>query len=345
MIRFFFTLIGLLFFLATLALFLISAGAALGFIHPALDVFNHLQPLIFIGTLSLLLFSPIFIKNKKWQSINIAIAATGFISSAVIVVPEFVLGLSVEKSEAVAGTKQYKLLSQNLFGLNYDMQRMATAIKKEDPDIIALQEYFSVQRADLHPLLVKDYPYYFLCVGGKRANIAIYSKLKFEKLSASDCAKNTQQRTSRIFVKIVNDGNDFTIVTTHFDWPVRISQFKKGNDFSEKLDLAFARKKGQLSEFAKALEDVNGPLLIGADFNSTSWSYELRNFAKDNGLKLLTRSLLTYPNKLNIFGWRDVFPFISLDHMMSKGDIKIYELRKGDAAGSDHNPVIIRFSV
>ncbi len=343
MIRFFFTLIGLLFFITTLALFFISAGAALGFIHPILDVFNHLQPLIFIGTLSLLLLSPVFIKNKKWQSINIAIAATGFISSAAIVVPEFVLGLSVEKSEITADTKQYKLLSQNLFGLNYDMQRIAEAIKKEDPDIIALQEYFSTQRAGLHPLLVKDYPYYFLCIGGKRANIAIYSKLKFEKLAASDCAKDRKERTSRIFIKIIDD--DFTVATTHFDWPVRISQFRKGNDFSEKLDLAFARKKGQLSEFAKALENINGPLLIGADFNSTSWSYELRNFAKDNGLKLLTRSLLTYPNKFNIFGWRDVFPFISLDHIMSKGEIKIYELRKGDAAGSDHNPVIIRFSV
>ncbi len=346
MIRFIYALIGFFFFIFTLFISLLSIIAALGFIHPIFDVFNNFQPILFAGTLICLLLTPLILKNRKWQSLLIAIGATGFISSAIIFVPEFVLGIKGRASENINNKREYKLLTQNIFGENFDMERLAKAIIKENPDIVTLQEYFPGQREQLHPLLLEHFPYYSLCIGGKRANIAIYSKLKFEELSASFCAQNDEQRVSRIIVSIDGyDGDEFTIMTTHLDWPLQISRFKRGKDFFEKINLMFERKEEQMKELAKALENFNGPLLLAADLNTTSWTYALREFAKDNNLKLLTRFVLTYPNRFYIFGWRDVLPIISLDHILSKGDVRVHKLTKGDPAGSDHNPVIIYFSV
>ncbi len=346
MFRFFLAIFRLIFFSLVLGLSLISIIAALGFIHPAFDIFNHFQPFLFTGTLFLILLIPIFLQNKKWQSFTITIAATGFISSAIIVVPELVLNISAKLEKKEAESFTYKLLTQNIFGRNYSLELSAKAIKEENPDIVVLQEYFPGQRHKLHALLKEDYPYYEICTGGKRANIAIYSKLEFQKLSSSICAFNNEQRVSRLLVRIKGKGGDnFTIVTTHLDWPIQISQFKKSENFFTKINLMFARKQKQFADLAMALRTFNGPLILAGDFNSTSWSYSLRNFAKENELKLLTRAVLTYPNQFYIFGWRNVFPIIGLDHIMTKGDVTIYELRKGKSAGSDHNSIIIRFSV
>ncbi len=338
--------IGLLFFLGTLVLSLIAIVAALGFIHPSLDVFNHLQPIIFVATFICLLVSPLFLRTDKWQALAITIAATGFLSSAIIFVPEIVLGLQDKSNPIEENQQAYKLLTHNIFGKNYDMQRLANSINYQNPDIITLQEYFPYQRERLHPLLIKNYPYFSICTGGKRANIAIYAKMAFERLPASVCADDQEQRTSQIFAKFMReDEKEFVVLTTHLDWPMQVSKLDDGENLLEGICLAFARKQEQYKKLAKAIKDISEPLILAADFNSTSWSYALRNFAVNNKLKLLTRGFLTYPNRFYIFGWRSTIPIIPLDHIMVTDNIIIHDVTKGEPAGSDHNSVIISFSI
>ena len=348
MIRFFLKLLGVLYFIATITISLIAIVAALGFIHPAFDVFNHLQAFIFIATFACLLLCPLFIRNIKWQSLAISIAATGFLSSAIIVVPEIVLGIQNKNITYKKTQTSYKLLSHNLFGQNYDMERIAKEIFKQNPDFVNLQEYFPEQQKRLHPLLKEKYPYYNICIGGKRANIAIYSKIKFEVLPASICAKNDEQRVSRIFAKFIDfDGKPFVVGTTHLDWPMQVSKLDDGENIFEGVNLAFARKAGQYKQLAQAIKTIDAPLIMAADFNSSSWSYALRNFATNNNMKLLTRGMLTYPYELSIPFWHGGFPFrfLSLDHIMIKGKVKNLELAKGDPAGSDHNSIIFSFLI
>lgn len=344
--RFIKWLFGLAFVGGTLAIAVMAIGAALGFSHSALDFFNHLQPLLFVSALLSLFAAPILLRTPRWRSLTVAIAATGFLASAIIVVPEAVSAFTQSYPAQISGRPTYKLLTHNLFGLNYDATRIAEAIANENPDIITLQEYFPEQRSGLHIILARDYPYFSICQGGKRANIAIYAKYPFNASREGTCSPGGTQRISRIVASFSDvDGVPFTIITTHLDWPLQVSKLDDGADLSVGLQLAVARQHGEFEDLTRTLTTLTGPVIIAADFNSTSWSYSLGAFERVSGLTRHTRSLLTYPARFYIGGWQDTPAFLPLDHVMSRGGVEVHEIYAGDPAGSDHKSVVTVFSV
>jgi len=342
-----FIIIGFFLFLATIGSASLAIVALLGFSYPLLDFFNHLQPFIFLSNLSLLFLVALFLKVKLWRSLAITIAATGFLSSAIIVIPD-TLAKFVQQKTPIPKTEiaTYKILTQNVFGQNYEMPKLANMIETQDPDIIAFQEYFREQRSVLHPLIKDKYPFFLICTGGKRENIAIYSKMEFEINSEDNCNLD-DGRVSRIIAKFKGkDNREFIVITTHLDWPLQISKFNDGKNIFEGLDLSIARKRDQISDLSNRLKKIETPYLIVGDLNSTSWSYQLKKFAKKNDLSLRTTGFLTYPNRLHLAGkWRNVLPFLSLDHILSDENINVHKIKKGEPAGSDHNPIIMVFSV
>jgi len=337
---------GLSFTLGATGLSLIAIGAAFGFAHPALDFFNHLQAFIFIGTLFCLLASPHIVRLPRWRALAMAISATGFLASSLIVVPDISPELGARPPLPTDGRPVYKLLTHNLFGRNYEAANLWASIQLEDPDILTFQEYFPEQRNGLHALLDDTYPYHSICKGGKRANVAIYAKMPFEAETEGACAQGDTDRISRIVARFagVND-QPFTVVTTHFDWPGQISQLDQGANIVEGIDLAFARQRSQFADLGAALQQLPGPLVLAGDFNSTSWSYALRGFAAEAGLKRQDHTVPTYPTRYYIWGWRDTLPFLPIDHVMTRGGIAVHELYAGDPAGSDHKSIVTRFSV
>lgn len=340
-------MLGVCFFLGTGGVTLGAILAALGFAHPALDAFNHLQPVWFVGTLLALLLAPVFVRLPRLRALTTAIAATGFLASAVIVVPEAAANLAPRPPLPADGRPVYRLLSHNLFGANYEFDDILRSIAEAKPDIIALQEYFGGQRRGLHDELVKTYPYFSVCRGGKRANIAIYSRINFAATQEGACTDSEDDRISRIIAKFAPDsGAPFTVVTTHLDWPVQVSQFERGRTLRESIDLAYARKQEQFNSLADALKTVPGPLLLVGDFNSTSWSHKLRRFTEVTGLTRQDHSLFTWPRRFYIWGWRNVWPpFLPLDHVMTRGGVEVHEVEATEPAGSDHEGVLTVFSV
>jgi endonuclease/exonuclease/phosphatase (EEP) superfamily protein YafD len=124
------------------------------------------------------------------------------------------------------------------------------------------------------------------------------------------------------------DGSKFAVLTTHFDWPFPVERQRKQRD-----------------AIVTALKDVSTPLLVVGDFNSAPWSYAQRDFAQAAGLTRQTHGNLTWPMRFWIKGWRDTLPFLPLDQVMTRGDVTISGLAAGPATGSDHLPIITRFSV
>ena len=125
------------------------------------------------------------------------LVALGFAASAWTFVPEY---LSSLPTRPTANGPTLKLMTHNVFGLNYDMDKLAGVILAEAPDIVALQEYFPEQTR-LDALLKPDYPYAVRCQGGKRANIALYSKIPFDReMPPGDCPDDAYgtQRTAHI---------------------------------------------------------------------------------------------------------------------------------------------------
>lgn len=320
--------------------------ALFGFAVPAFDLFNHLQLLLFFGTLAAA--SAALLLLPRWWK---ALAVLGFLASAWTFVPEWLSSLSPRQE--VSDVTTVKVMTHNVFGLNYDMERVAAAIREEDPDIVALQEFFPEQ-AGLGDLLRDRYPYSVRCQGGKRANLGLYSKFPFsEQMAAGECPENAQgtQRTAHIIASFtLSTGTSFTLMTTHMDWPYPIE-----------------RQRDEFAAAAEAANAIEGPLVVVGDFNSTPWSYTMKSFEAATGLRRETRNLVTYPELFTVppgvkrrlpflpieprtcFGecgadlLRTV-PFLPLDQVFQRGVI-VSELHLGEQTGSDHLPVIFTFSV
>jgi endonuclease/exonuclease/phosphatase (EEP) superfamily protein YafD len=316
--------------LATLGLAGGALAALLGFVVPALDLFNHFQAVLLAGLMVVVIAVPLCFIGQPWQLQLTGIAMLGLLASGWTTVPEIAAGLSPRMALPSDGRPVLKLMTHNLFGLNYDMARVAGVIAAEDPDIIALQEFFPEQRETLPALLKANYPYSIYCTGGRRANVALYSKLPFEAQTTGACAGSAgaQTRITRIIGTFtLAGGQKFSVLTTHLDWPFPI-----------------ARQQQEAADLIAAVKAVRGPLLVVGDFNSTPWSFIQRNLAAAAGLVRQTHGTLTYPLRLWFAGWRNTLPFLPLDQVMTRG-IDIHELHAGARSGSDHLPIVTSFSV
>lgn len=307
--------------LALLALF--------GFAVPELDLLNHAQVFLWLGTAIGLALVTVLLRDKA-RSYALIYVFSGLAASSTVMAPEIIEAMQPRPPAPASGT--LTMMTHNVFGLNYDMEKVTRAIRAADPDIIVLQEYFGEQASGLHPLLVGTYPYFVRCRGGKRANLGLYSRLPFEQVQDGACPDDVYgtTRTAHIQVRVaLPDGRSFSVVTTHMDWPLPI-----------------ARQREQLQTLSTVLDGIEGPVILAGDFNSTPWSYELRNFVRDNGLHRETMNLPTYPLTWYYLGdWRDTLPFLPLDHVMTRDGIVVHTLGPGVETASDHLPVVFSFSV
>jgi endonuclease/exonuclease/phosphatase (EEP) superfamily protein YafD len=307
---------------ATLALL-----ALFGFAVPELDLLNHAQilllPAIAVGIVLVALLT-----RGKLRDAVLIYCFMGLAASAQVVIPEAFGGL---QQRPVAAGATIRMMTHNLFGLNYRMDQVSRAIFSEDPDIIVFQEYFGEQASGLHPLLTQRYPYFVRCQGGKRANLGLYSRLPFDVAEDGQCPDNAYvtDRTAHILARFMSeDGKPFTVLTSHMDWPFPV-----------------ARQHAQLAQLADVVSDIDGPLVLAGDFNSTPWSYTLRDFVADTGLVRETMNLLTYPMRwFYLRAWRDTLPFLPLDHVMTRG-LTVHKLHAGEPTASDHLPVVFEFTV
>lgn len=318
--------------IGALGVTVLAVAAVLGFAVPAFDLLNHLQPLLFVGTLlSLLVVTPL-LGRGNWRRFMLAATATGFMASAIAVIPEAASNLQDRPPLPQDGRQVIKVMTHNLFGRNYDMDSVLKVIAEEKPDILAFQEYFGEQRSELGPLLAAEYPYSVYCRGGKRANLGLYSRLPFTQQQDGACPDNAygDQRTGHILGLFeLPDGTSFSLMTSHLDWPAP----------------KMARQREEFAALAEAARSVSGPLVLVGDFNSTSWSYALRNFGRDAGLTRQDHSVLTYPTLFFYLGdWRSTLPFLPLDHVLTRG-VDVHELHAAGRTGSDHLPVVFSFSV
>ncbi len=345
MASFFVGLFKFTFFVLAAVLSLCAILAGFGFAVPLFDILNHLQPLWFLGTLVCLILSGMLFRRQRNRALAVAISATGFLASGIIIVPEFISGF-LARPVAPAGATTFRLMTYNLFGLNYDMDSVAAMIHTENPDIVALNEYFPEQRGPLHPLLVDTYPYFAVCAGGKRANVAIYARIPFSTGDGEACNLDEDRRTGFLTARFApSNGSDFTVVTTQLDWPLQISPIYGSEDILTRIEKMTARQRVEFAHLDQGLKTLSGPLLIVGDFNSTSWSYALRRFALDNGLTRETRNLATYPKLWFFDTWRKTPAILPLDHVMSRDGVVVTGLHSGAATGSDHLPVIVDFTV
>ena len=309
--------------------FFVSVAAIAGllaFVVWPLDVFNHFQPILFTLTLIMFVGLAIFAKTQPYRGFVISIIATGFVASSLVIVPEVVGGYVNQRPDRVEG-ETMRLMTYNIYAKNHDFDAIYAAVEKEQPDFLLLQEYWKDHRQGLSPRLEELLPYFVYCQGGKRSFLGIYSRFPIEPIEGNDCktAISAEQRHSIIAVKVQAE-IPFSLVTTHFDWPIPAE-----------------RQYTQMDKVASALNGIDGPLVVAGDFNSTPFSYAFKNFATKSDLKRATWMIPTWPAPPTYP--LPMPPWLQLDHIMTRGNIDTTAPWRGENGLSDHFPLIVDFKI
>ncbi len=288
----------------------------LGFLHPAFDTASN-----FRAHLSGLLFVVAIIWLTKYRKIIgvmfMVIAAVSFYSITIV-------GVSVASFENRISNNQsstYRLLSLNLFYKNSAPEKVLELIAKTNADILALSEVSDPWKERLK-FLIKQYRYSFYCPEWRsRGGTIIYSRFKF----------SGQQEYCHSYAALALrdfeiDGVKIGIGAVHTRWPWPASGPR------------------QVRNMKSVLQSLGPDALIAGDFNSTTWSQLVRNFASYGSLKIISGVGPTWIFEL-LPGALIQYLGLPIDNVMAKGKVLIKDARTLQPAGSDHLPILIDFQI
>ncbi len=217
---------------------------------------------------------------------------------------------------------QLRLMSFNVLGSNNDVAAVVAEIRRQQPEVLVLQEYTARWHQDLTAQL-EEYPYRALHPRWHGFGIAIYSKLP---LKQSEVVPLTRQFADvpAIVAQVSVAGEYLTLIGVHTASPVSPSRLRLRNQ--------------QLHEIGELANRLPNPKLVVGDFNCSPWSPYFGQFVQSTGLM---DSRLGFGNQGS---WSE-FPFlpirIPIDHAMISPQIRVHSRWNGLHAGSDHRPIVL----
>lgn len=245
--------------------------------------------------------------------------------------------LCAATAEPARGRVRLNVMSYNIhvgIGMDkkLDLARIAEVIRRERADIVGLQEIDRgverTQRVDemreLARLTGMDYAFaHNLDYQGGQYGVAVLSRFPILAIDHRRYA-NRRERERRGFIRVEVEvgGRRLSFVTTHLDY-----QFLDGRVF-------------ETEQLLKALEEVQGPLVVTGDFNEEppGGAYEMMLKAGyTDAWAQESAHGLTYPADK---------PKKRIDYVFHRGlgqDVRA-KATVPDTQASDHRPVVVRLS-
>lgn len=202
------------------------------------------------------------------------------------------------------------LYQKNLLFISDDLSGLATDIANQQPDFITLQEV-SVPNQDVMKALLPSYPTQHLCPFARRiGGTAVLST--FPAVPGTATCVNGMTA-----IQLETGAGPVWLISIHLQWPWPYGQAEQVNDL------------------LPAIAALQGPKIIGGDFNMVPWSGHMRRFADAGAVQLAQPVRGTYTQ----FG-----PLLHLpiDHVLTPagGTTTLRPL-----LGSDHLGMLVRFDL
>lgn len=278
-----------------------------------LDVLTHFLPMI-MGAAAVTVLYAIAAEPLLAKLALVGFGGAGVVLAGSLVAPEY---LARRTADAAAGAPgQIKMIQLNAWRGNQDPEGTVRWLLAQNADVIVLQE------ADIIGPLLKLRSAYHASTDGP---VMILSKAKPAVLDIpTPSDKRFGPPTAAVTLR--DERGDFTVIGTHYTWPV------PGG-------LQQAQGRGLARLLAKF---PNERLILAGDFNSTPWSFSRRREDAMFGLERRTLGMFTWPA-------RDVpkrsrstpFPLLPIDHIYAGSGWRTVKMERGPRTGSDHYPVIV----
>ncbi len=250
-------------------------------------------------------------------------AAWGFLALALINLI-LVLGVLLPRAprlSPVSAPIRAMLINVNTHQGNPDA--VIAAVRKENPDIVVLEEVDSIWTQKMEAAL-GQLPHRTAEPQNDNFGIMVMSRIPWRKAEILFLGQADVPSVAAVFD---TEKGPFTLIGTH---PVPPAGTQ-----------GTALRNEQLERVADNVNGVNMPVLLLGDLNSTPWcpafgrllsSTPLRDASRGRGLHA------TWPSFAGRWG-------IPLDHALFGPGIQILNVRVGAPLGSDHLPLIVEFAV
>jgi endonuclease/exonuclease/phosphatase (EEP) superfamily protein YafD len=291
----------------------------LGDVHPAFDSFAHFRAHLAV-LLAVSALAPLAVGFWKEAAAAVVLGLAALSTTAVdLPVP----GIGAAAADARPSDRAvYRLLQLNLLHNNREPEKALSAIGRIQPDIITLNEVSAMWAARLEPLAA-IYPYRLLCSSPKRiGGVAILSRRPFDATAKPYCLSGGQYGVARIDL----GGNVIDVAALHLDWPWPFGQAR------------------QIDHLATELSGLSGNALLAGDFNAVGWSAAVKRVMEAGGFLRVPPTGPTWLHHSLPAALRD-YVGLPIDHVLTKGMVRVHAAQTAGDAGSDHAPVLVEFSV
>jgi endonuclease/exonuclease/phosphatase (EEP) superfamily protein YafD len=248
-----------------------------------------------------------------------------FVACAVAVFAVTPVVVSIHAAPPIAeDAPRLKVVTFNLWVRNGETGRIVAYLRQEKPDIVFLEEATEVHKKAL-ATLADIYPTQVTChTGIIDCETMLLSRYPARWQKAGPIAGSMP--STAIAALDLGGGRMVTAIAVHLAWPFPM----RGRD----------AQREQALHFAKALDAIPGPLLIGGDFNGGAWA---RNQDAVKTIARLTSEPGLHPSwpAIRYHGY-DVPEWLRLpiDHLFTRGGPVIASAEIGPELGSDHLPML-----
>lgn len=233
-------------------------------------------------------------------------------------------------SERLAMPTSHKVLSSvnallaNVNVENRDHERIRRTIIEFDPELVVLLETTPWLLERLHDLNER-YPHRVAVPRTDPFGIAILSRHPFSSTRIIHLGDDAGP-PAIVAVITVNE-RLFTLIGVH-SWPPISAEFAQG-------------RNQQLDDLAHLARQIQPPLLVLGDLNTSPWSPWFARLLADSSLHNSLQGRGIQPS------WPVGWPLLwtPLDHILFSDRIQILRREIGPAIGSDHYPVIVEFQI
>jgi len=306
--------------LAFIAMMMLSVALVAGFfgaLHPALDSFSHFR--VYLAVLMALCALPLLATIFRLQAAAALLFAIASFATTMSALPRL---WPVQAVAEPANGIVYSLLQMNLRYDNPTPKKVLSLIGRTNPDVITLDEVSEMWTTELG-YITSAYPYRILCPYPNGVfGVALLSRRPFAAGTAPRC----ERRGAMAIATIDFGGVGVDVAAIHLSWPWPREQHWQIGELTESL--------GSLGETA----------IMAGDCNAVPWSAAVRRVASLGGLTVMPSAGPTWlyiklPDVLRRFAG------LPIDQVFSKGGVLIHSAMTLEDTGSDHLPVMVKFSL
>ncbi len=326
-----------LFFLNTLFGTALLFSYLLPYIPPKtfalLSVLSLAVPLLII--INFLFFFYWLIKFKREMLLSLIILLIGF--NHITSIYEFNSANITYDEEGDVSILSYNAKQFNQFGWDEEEdipEKIDRYLKEQDPDIIAIQEYF---KGELE--VAKRFPYKYINLKTKSAEFGLAILSKYPIIDSASLDFETISNNNAIYADILIKGDTVRVFNVHLQsFGLKPDMKNIEQEQSKKVFLGmgqtFVRQQEQMELIRKVKNESNYKTIIMGDLNNTAYSYIYRELLSEG---------LNDAYKLAGNGWGRTFDFsyfpLRIDYILVDDKIVVTSYDTDLIRYSDHFPL------